>query len=209
MGWGLFKPRGAKPHDGSLWSRSGKIADAGGNWRSQNKTMKNTRGEREGGRQPPLANCRKCNYDLNRSVTHRASRQKRSAIGGHSSRPKDGQTSGNRTEGKPPFGLSATQSGCRKKSRGGATAACAGGLYPRRGGRRAPDNRSPRRGSMARPRDGRRRPTRPTGAKNPNCHDNRRATMKPHNDSARECSSSKHMKNTRAGSRGPARNSVR
>lgn len=115
--------------------------------------MKNTRGEREGGRRPPLANCRKCNYDLNRSVTQRASRQKRSSIGGHSSRPKDGQTSGHCTEGKPPCGLGATQSGSRKKRRGGATAASAGGLYPSRGGRRAPDNRSPRKGVMAQRRD--------------------------------------------------------
>lgn len=148
-GWGFTKHRGAEPHDASLWGHSGQIADGGGNWRSQNKTMKNTRGEGEGGRQPPLANCRKCNYDINRSVTHRASRQKRSTIGGHSSRPKDGQTSGHCTEGKPPFGLGATQSGSRKKSRGGAADASAGGLYPRSGGRRAPENRSPRRGSMA------------------------------------------------------------
>lgn len=74
MGWGLFQHRGAKTHDGSLWGWSGKIADGGGNWRSQNKTMKNTRGEREGGRQPPLANCRKCNLNPNCSVTQCASR---------------------------------------------------------------------------------------------------------------------------------------
>ena len=129
--------------------------------------MKNTRGEREGGRRPPLANCRKCNYDLNRSVTQRASRQKRSAIGGHSSRPKDGQTSGHRTEGKPPFGLGATQSGSRKKSRGGAAAASAGGLYPCRGCRRAPDNRSPRRGSMAQRQDRLQEPDKGNGGEEP------------------------------------------
>ena len=171
--------------------------------------MKNTRGEREGGRRPPLANCRKCNLDSNRSVTQRASRQKRSTIGGHSSRPKGGQTSGHCTEGKPPCGLGATQSGSREKRRGGATAACAGGMYPRRGGRRAPENRSPRRGSMAGPRDGPRNPTRATRTKDANSHDNRIATMKPKNDSAKECSSSRQMKNTRAGWRGPARDSVR
>ena len=171
--------------------------------------MKNTRGEREGGRRPPLANCRKCNLEPNRSVTQCASRQKRSTIGGHSSRPKDGQTSGYCTEGKPPFGLGATQSGCREKRRGGATAACAGGLHPVSGGRRAPDNRSPRRGSMAGPRDGPRNPTRATRTKDANSHDNRIATMKPKNDSAKECSSSRQMKNTRAGRRGPARDSVR
>ena len=50
MGWGLFQHRGPTGHDGGLCGWSGKIADGGGNWRSQNKTMKNTRGEREGGR---------------------------------------------------------------------------------------------------------------------------------------------------------------
>lgn len=54
-----------------------------------------------------------------------------------------------------------------------------------------------------------RSPKRATGAKNPKSHENRRATMKPQNDSAKECSSSRQMKNTRAGRRGPARNSVR
>lgn len=171
--------------------------------------MKNTRGEREGGRQPPLANCRKCNKDLYCSVTHRASRQKRSTIGGHSSRPKDGQTSGNCTEGKPPFGLGATQCGCRKKRRGGAAAASAGGLYPRRGCRRAPENRSPRRGLWRNGKTVCRSPTRATRAKNANSHDNRRAMIKPQNDSARECSSSRQMKNTRAGRRGPTRNTMR
>ena len=171
--------------------------------------MKNIRGEREGVRQPPLANCRKCNLDLNCSVTQRGSRQKRSSTGGHSNRPQGGQTSDNCTEGKPPCGLGATQSGSRKKRRGGAAAASAGGLYPRRGGGRAPDNRSPRRGFRRNGETVCRSPKRATGAKNPNSHDNRRATMKPHNDSAGECSSSRQMKNYRAGSRGPARVSVR
>ena len=74
MGWGLFQHRGPTGHDGGLCGWSGKIADGGGNWRSQNKTMKNTRGEREGGRLPPLANCRWCNLEPNCSVTQCASR---------------------------------------------------------------------------------------------------------------------------------------
>lgn len=57
MGWAILQHRGAERHDGSQLANGGNIADGRGNWRSQNKTMKNTRGEREGGRQPPLANC--------------------------------------------------------------------------------------------------------------------------------------------------------
>lgn len=111
--------------------------------------MKNTRGEREGGRQPHSQSVSRVikiisgmglqhrgvnHHDAKTPAfgwaLHRDSRQKRCAIDGHSDSPQDGQTSGYCTEGKPPYGLTANHRDSRKKMYGGGARCQHGGLVP-------------------------------------------------------------------------------
>ena len=75
--------------------------------------MKNTRGEREGGRQPPLAN-RLQSYQSADDLDG-GSRQIMSESVGHSRPQAGGQTRGNRTRGKPPACGLAAPCGSRQK----------------------------------------------------------------------------------------------
>ena len=81
--------------------------------REQNKTMKNTRGEREGGRQPPLAN--RLQSFQSADDLDGGSRQIMSESVGHSRPQAGGQTRGNRTRGKPPACGLAAPCGSRQK----------------------------------------------------------------------------------------------
>lgn len=80
--------------------------------RKQNKTMKNTRGEHEGGRQPPLAN--RLQSFQSADDSDGGSRQIMSESVGHSRTQAGGQTRGNCTRGKPPGCGLAAPSGSRQ-----------------------------------------------------------------------------------------------
>lgn len=77
--------------------------------------------------------------------------------------------------------------------KGGGESRLRGGLVPPQWRLRPRRNRSPRKGVMARPRDGRRRPKRPTGAKNPNSPDNRKSSDVLQSDSASTYAQGKNL----------------
>ena len=93
--------------------QSGQIFQNPRTRRKQNKTMKNTRGEREGGRQPPLAN--RLQSFQSADDLDGGSRQIMSESVGHSRTQAGGQTLGNRTSGKPPDCGLAAPCGSRQK----------------------------------------------------------------------------------------------
>lgn len=81
--------------------------------RKQNKTMKNTRGEREGGRQPHSQTA--ADHLFSAVDLDGGSRQIMSESVGHSRTQAGGQTLGNRTSGKPPGCGLAAPCGSRQK----------------------------------------------------------------------------------------------
>lgn len=93
--------------------QSGQIFQNPRTRRKQNKTMKNTRGEREGGRPPHSQTA--ADHLFSADDLDGGSRQIMSESVGHSRTQAGGQTLGNRTSGKPPDCGLAAPCGSRQK----------------------------------------------------------------------------------------------